>query len=309
MEIGAVITAAGMSSRMGEFKPMLSIGTISIAQRVTATLRQAGAEKMVMVTGNNAEELERHLSKSRVIFLRNENYASTQMFDSAKIGLEYLQGKCDVVLFTPVDVPLFTAATVRALLASGAPLACPVCRGQSGHPILMSAEVIDRVLTDSGERGLQGALERCGVPMTQVEVEDPGILMDVDTPADYAELLEVHNSQLFRPVLDVCIARERRFMDSRVAMLLALTDETSSVRQACQRMQLSYSSGWNAINLLERELGCQIVERTQGGSKGGRSRLTEQGRELLDNYERYVRSLSDMAADMFKEFFPGLSES
>ena len=129
MEIGAVITAAGMSSRMGEFKPMLSIGTISIAQRVTATLRQAGAEKMVMVTGNNAEELERHLSKSRVIFLRNENYASTQMFDSAKIGLEYLRGKCDVVLFTPVDVPLFTAATVRALLARGAPPACPVCRG------------------------------------------------------------------------------------------------------------------------------------------------------------------------------------
>ena len=104
MEIGAVITAAGMSSRMGEFKPMLSIGTISIAQRVTATLRQAGAEKMVMVTGNNAEELERHLSKSRVIFLRNENYASTQMFDSAKIGLEYLRGKCDVVLFTPVGI-------------------------------------------------------------------------------------------------------------------------------------------------------------------------------------------------------------
>ena len=98
-------------------------------------------------------------------------------------------------------------------------------------------------------------------------------------------------------------------MDSRVATLQALTDETSSVRQACQRMQLSYSSGWTAINLLERALGCQIVERTQGGSKGGRSRLTEQGRELLDNYERYVRSLSDMAADMFKEIFPGLSES
>ena len=309
MDTAALIVAAGMSTRMGKFKPMLSIGAISIAERVIATLRQAGAGRIVVVTGCNADELERHLAKSGAVFLRNENYRTTHMFDSALIGLRYLQGKCSRVLFTPVDIPLFTASTVEALLNSGAPLACPVCDGRDGHPILMGAEVIDRVVLDSGDGGLKGALERCGVPMTAVPVSDPGILMDVDTPADYAELLEVHNSQLFRPVLEVGIARERRFMDSRVAMLLALTDETSSVRQACQRMQLSYSSGWNAINLLERELGCQIVERTQGGSKGGRSRLTEQGRELLDNYERYVRSLSDMAADMFKEFFPGLSES
>ena len=70
-------------------------------------------------------------------------------------------------------------------------------------------------------------------------------------------------------------------------MLLSLTDETSSVRLACQRMQLSYSAGWNAINLLERELGCAVVERSQGGAHGGRSRLTERGRELLDAYQNY----------------------
>ena len=64
MEIGAVIVAAGMSSRMGDFKPMLSIGEISVAQRVVATLRQAGAERVVVVTGYNADELERHLARS-----------------------------------------------------------------------------------------------------------------------------------------------------------------------------------------------------------------------------------------------------
>ena len=47
--IGAVIVAAGMSSRMGDFKPMLNIGAISIAQRIVATLRQAGAQHIVYI--------------------------------------------------------------------------------------------------------------------------------------------------------------------------------------------------------------------------------------------------------------------
>lgn len=55
MSIGAVIVAAGMSSRMGDFKPMLSIGSQSIARRIVSTLRQTGAEEIVMITGHNAD--------------------------------------------------------------------------------------------------------------------------------------------------------------------------------------------------------------------------------------------------------------
>ena len=306
MDTGAVVVAAGMSSRMGDFKPMLSIGSISVAQRVVATLKQAGAARVVVVTGYNAEELERHLASSGVVFLRNENYRTTHMFDSALIGLRYLRDKCRQVLFTPVDIPLFTAATVDALLTSGAELACPVCGGTRGHPILMSANVIDRVLEDSGESGLDGALSRCGVPMTLVEVDDPGILHDADTPEDYRELLRMHNSQLTRPVVQVSICREKRFLDPRVAMLLTLTDETHSVRAACQRMQLSYSSGWNAINLLEAELGYPVVARTQGGQRGGRSSLTARGRALLRAYEAYTLRLRAMADELFVQYFPDL---
>ena len=67
MQTGAVITAAGMSSRMGDFKPMLNIGSISIAQRVVATLRQAGVGKIVMVTGYQALQLERHLAGNGIV--------------------------------------------------------------------------------------------------------------------------------------------------------------------------------------------------------------------------------------------------
>ena len=103
--------------------------------------------------------------------------------------------------------------------------------------------------------------------MTFVEVDDPGILHDADTPEDYKELLELHNSQLIRPVLQLGIAREK-FLDQRVAMLLALTDETNSVRLACQRMQLSYSSGWNAINLLEKRAGLRRRRADAGRAEG-----------------------------------------
>ncbi len=305
MTTAALIVAAGMSSRMGEFKPLLNIGSISIAQRVVATFQQAGVDKIVMVTGYNAVTLERHLAGNGIVFLRNESYETTQMFDSARIGLDYLQGKCDRVLFTPVDIPLFTAATVRALLASDAQLAGPVCDGVLGHPTLIGASLIASLLRDDGAGGLRGALDRCGVPMTLIPVEDRGILHDADTPEDYRALLKYHNEQLYRPVVSVSLARETVFFDGRTATLLQLVDETGSVRAACQRMQLSYSSGWNSIRALESQLNHALVQRSQGGSGGGKSSLTEAGRELLESYNAYAAALRERAEELFGTYFEG----
>ena len=308
MEIGALIVAAGMSKRMGEFKPMLSIGSISVAQRVVATLSQAGVSKIVMVTGYNATMLERHLSGNGIIFLRNEHYETTQMFDSVKIGLSYLQDKCDKVLFTPVDVPLFTAKTVKTILDSGAPLAVPMCEGKQGHPILIAKELIPKILDDCGEMGLKGAMDRCSVPLHRIEVEDFGTVHDADTPEDFSELLEYHNSQLVRPVVSVSLAKEKPFFDSRCAMLLMLIDETKSVRAAGQRMQLSYSSCWNTIRTLESQLNYTLIERSQGGAGGSTSVLTERGRQLLDRYNTYEKALKEQAGALYETYFGGLFE-
>ncbi len=305
MTTAALIVAAGMSSRMGEFKPMLNIGAISISQRVVATFQQVGIEKIVMVTGYNAVVLERHLSGNGIVFLRNEAYRTTQMFDSVCIGLRYLRDKCDRVLFTPVDIPLFTAATVRALLETDSALACPAVDGETGHPTLIAASLFDRILADPGDRGLRGALERCGAAMQLVPVEDRGILHDADTPEDYKALLRYHNEQLVRPVLSVGLAREKVFFDSRTAMLLRLIDETQSVRCACQRMQMSYSAGWNVIRTLESQLSRVLIRRSQGGSGGGKSSLTEDGRELLTRYDAYSEALWDKAGELFETYFGG----
>ena len=303
MQTAAIIVAAGMSSRMGDFKPMLNIGSISIAQRIVANFHQAGVDKIVMITGYNAITLERHLSGNGIIFLRNENYETTQMFDSAKIGLEYLKDKCDRILFTPVDIPLFTSATVRTLIESGAELACPVCEGQQGHPILIAARLVDNILSDSGEGGLKGAISRCGAEMREIEVEDAGVLHDADTPEDYRALLNMHNAQLVRPVLNVSLAKEMPFFDEKIAMLLSLVDETSSVRTACQRMQISYSTGWNIIRTMESQFSRTLIERSQGGAGGGQSRLTEDGRQLIEAFNRFSAALKQAANELFDSYF------
>ena len=259
--------------------------------------------KIAVVTGYNAPLLERHLSNSGLVFLRNEDYASTQMFDSAKIGLAYLRDKCERILFTPVDIPLFTAMTVTELIESGAELCCPVCEGRTGHPLLIASSLVDAILADSGEGGLQGAIARCGAEMLQIPVEDPGVLLDADTPADYKALLQFHNEQLIRPELSVSLSREKPFFDEKTAMLLALVDETRSVRSACQRMQISYSTGWNIIRALESQLHFPLLERSQGGASGGESRLTEKGKRLLGCYERFSEELRQQASALFEQYF------
>ena len=306
MQTGAVIAAAGLSSRMGSFKPMMKLGAISIAQRVVATLRQAGVEKIVMVTGCNATALERHLSNLGIIFLRNEDFAVTEMVDSAKIGLRYLQDKCDRVLFTPVDIPLFTAATVEALFSTAAPLACPAVRGQSGHPILLSAELIPGILADDGPGGLRGILSRLPLSPTRVPVDDPGILMDADTMEDFEALLQYHSRQLTRSQLSASLVREVAFFDEKTAMLLELVDETSSVRTACQRMQISYSTGWNILRTAESQLSHPLVIRSQGGANGGRSILTEYGKQLLERYRGFTAELQRTSGSLYRKYFSDL---
>ena len=301
-DVGAVIVAAGLSSRMGDFKPMLTMGTISVSQRIIATLKHAGVNRIVVVTGYRADELEHHLARSGVLFFRNENFRTTDMFHSATIGLKYLSQSCRRILFTPVDIPLFTAATVKRLLETEGDYICPVCGGDTGHPVLMSDRLVEKIIADSGEGGLKGALARSGFPMVPVPVEDYGILKDMDTKEDYAELLAYHNSQLIRPLITLQLAREKPFFDERAALLLSLIDETRSVSKACKRMQLSYSSGWNTIRSIEEQLGYSLVERTQGGSGGSSSHLTERGKAFLNIYTEYQANVNRMARSLFEYY-------
>ncbi len=188
-KIGAVVAAAGLSSRMGDFKPLLPFDGVTVIERCIANLRAAGASEIVVVTGHRASALTAHLRD--VTLVHNAAYAETQMFDSLCLGLRALSADCDVILLTPGDVPLVKPETVRALLKTKAGFACPVCAGRRGHPVALDGRYRDAVLRYAGDGGLRGAVTALGIPVTEVEVADEGMSRDLDTPADYREGLEL----------------------------------------------------------------------------------------------------------------------
>ncbi|MDO4489652.1 MAG: NTP transferase domain-containing protein [Lachnospiraceae bacterium] len=305
MKIGALIAAAGLPESNSTCGPLDNIGTITAIERIVATLRNAGISRIVAVTGHNSDELERLLTSSHVIFIKNENYETTDMLESVKHGLRYLQGKCDRILFTPADLPLFTSNTIQSLLLSNSPIAVPVCKGVPGHPVLFSADYIEDILSYRGDGGLQEAFRWAGGTTDYVEVDDRGILVD-EIPGssdEYQKLLNLHNRNLVRVNLRIGLAREKIFFDEQVFTLLMLIDETGNVREACNRMHISYTTSWNLIQRLENELHCPLVARTKGGLKGSHSELTAQGKEFLELYARFTEELRTEASALFRKRF------
>ena len=192
---GAIITAAGLSSRMGDFKPLLKIGGVTMAERIVSTFCDAGINDIVIVTGHNADELENSLLRLGAVFLRNASYENNEMFDSVKIGLGYFRNKCGKILITPVDAPLFTADTVKELLKNDAPVAMPVFNSKTGHPVLLSEKAAADVLKYTGGGGLKGAITNLGLEMKRVEVNDGGILFDINTPMEYNNTIALHTDR------------------------------------------------------------------------------------------------------------------
>ena len=187
--VGAVVAAAGLSSRMGEFKPLLPFDGETVIERCISNLYGAGASTIVVVTGHRAEELADYLEESGVTLVHNAAYAETEMFDSLCLGLRALPADCEKILLTPGDVPLVRAGTIRALLAADAGFACPICAGRRGHPVVLDAAWRDAVLHYGGDGGLRGAVKALEIPTAEIEVADPGMLLDLDTPADYRTAL------------------------------------------------------------------------------------------------------------------------
>ena len=83
-------------------------------------------------------------------------------------------------------------------------------------------EMIPEILSDCGEQGLKGAMDRCSMPVYRIDVDDFGTVLDADTPEDFSALVAYHNAQLVRPVVSVSLAKEKPFFDSKMAMLLML---------------------------------------------------------------------------------------
>lgn len=304
---GAVLVAAGLSSRMGDFKPMLPFGDSTIALHVVNLLRQLGVEPVVVVTGYRAEELERHLFFTGVRFVRNERFENTGMFDSVKLGLRALAGECERVLMMPVDLPAILPETFRQVLRIDGEVVRTMYHGKGGHPVVIRSELADRICAYEGGQGLRGALRELGVGITNLEVEDEGIRRDVDTPEEYQRLLEWDyqrgNGYPVRPLTEVCLQGGEVFFGADTARLLSLIDESGSIQEACSRMGISYSKGGRMIRTVERQMGFAVVERRAGGVGGGGSVLTGEGRQLLKQYEGMQEEVQECTQRIFRKYF------
>lgn len=194
-ELGAVILAAGMSTRMGAFKQLLKIDGVPLIERVYQTMKRAGAEKIVIVTGFRAADIREAMAGENVTFVNNDNYATTQQIDSLRLGLGAFSVEYKKILVTPADVPLVTDKTVKLILNSKGAFVRPVYDGKPGHPVLISADLA-RVVNDyRGEGGLRGAIDSSGIAITDVAVDDIAITMDSDTPADFKALEELYKAR------------------------------------------------------------------------------------------------------------------
>ena len=106
-----------------------------------------------------------------------------------------------------------------------------------------------------------------------------------------------------RPRLKVQIAGTEPFFGPGVRMLLLHIRTEGSVREACEKMGLSYSKGRKLLDRAERELGYAIVERIHGGKNGGGACLSEEGIRFLEKYEQFEQELTEEAEEKFRKIF------
>jgi len=114
-------------------------------------------------------------------------------FSSLKCALVELPEGCAGFMFTPVDYPAVQPATVARLAHAfnntHAPVVAPRFRGRSGHPVCCARALAAEMLAEPDESQARIIIRRYGDRLHYVEVEDPGILMDVDDPEAYTRLL------------------------------------------------------------------------------------------------------------------------
>ncbi len=297
-KVGGVIAAANKNVA----QPLLQVGTISVIRRIVITYQQAGIFPIVIITGENEDEIKRQLAAYGVIFVQNTE-DDPELLASVKLGLSYLDGKCDRILFTPVNVPMFTPTTLLSMMECEADVVVASYQGQGGHPVLINQKVLPAILRYRGENGLRGAIGASGAHRAYVDVDDKGVILNVHNADDLQKQLKTHNAAILHPVLHMRMETEVPFLNERLKLLLFLISDRYSIHGGCACTGLAYSKAWEMINQLEQNLGYQIVARQRGGKGGGGTSLTPEGERFLLAYQEFEETIHQIAQKEFRERF------
>ena len=201
----AVILAAGYSSRMGSFKPLLTVGELPALARLTDSVHHAGIRDIIIVTGYRHELLLPCINEQRerlgpegyrIFEAYNAEY-DKGMFSSVCAGLEAARNnytKKTGYFLMPVDCPLINEGILTRMMdeirASGKndEFCVPVFEGKKGHPLFIPDTYTAEICSYDGEGGLKAITDRHGNKMYRIPVEDESCILDMDTPEGYEEI-------------------------------------------------------------------------------------------------------------------------
>lgn len=177
---------------MGRDKALLLYRGRTFLEGIIATLREAGVERIVVVLGHHAAEIERAVNLASVEVVVNEDYQRGQT-SSLQTGLKaFAAQEVDGVVLSLVDHPAVRAETIAKLIAvfrtSGAPVAIPTYRDQRGHPVLIGRALFEELLGLPPDAGANTVIRKYRASTQWVEVDDAGVLIDVDDPEAYQKL-------------------------------------------------------------------------------------------------------------------------
>ncbi|MBM3263317.1 MAG: nucleotidyltransferase family protein [candidate division Zixibacteria bacterium] len=186
-----LVLAAGRSTRMGVFKPLLSLGSRTVIESAVGAMTQAGLAPVVVVAGFRGDAVARVLDGNQVSVTYNP-VVDADMLSSIQCGLKTLPGDRPVAIL-PGDQPFVPSGVIPVLVdvfhrLGG--IVVPTCRGKNGHPVIVGPAYFPEIAGLSGAGGLKQLQERHPGQVCFVEVSEDGVLVDLDTPEDYQRALK-----------------------------------------------------------------------------------------------------------------------
>ena len=192
-KIAAVVLAAGQSRRMGRDNKLLAVidGKAMVARVVDAVLGSP-VRPVVVVLGHQAEQVRAALSGRDVIFVVNPDYAEG-LSTSLRTGVAALPADTDGALVCLGDMPNVKPEHIDRLIAAfnpteGRAICVPTKDGKRGNPVLWAARFFPEMKTVAGDVGAKHLIGEHADLVREVPIDDPGVLLDIDTPQALAAL-------------------------------------------------------------------------------------------------------------------------
>ena len=177
--IAAIVLAAGESTRFGGPKQLV------LLDRVLENVRGANFDDVIVVLGAYAADILREIELGDARLVINENYADG-MSTSIQAGLRALHDNTEAAMIVLGDQPYVRSSTMQLLLDEfrrvRPPALVPVHDGRRGNPVVVAAELFPAMMELRGDVGFRAIAGRW--PVTEVAVDDDGVLRDVDTAED-----------------------------------------------------------------------------------------------------------------------------